>query len=140
MRMLRLLTLVALVLVVILIFGKGAMQRAPNYNAATEVKVQGVVQEVRQFWCPINRDEGTHLMLSTDAGILEVHVAPVRFLQGNGVSFSQGDQIEAVGSAVVYQGHDALIARTITRGNQTFAFRQASGRPLWVERSRQYVR
>jgi hypothetical protein len=140
MRMLKIIAAVAFVVVVILILGNGPKQRAPKYNVATEVKVQGVVQEVRQFWCPVNGDEGTHLMLKTDSGILEVHVAPLRFLQGNGVSFSNGDQIEAVGSMVIYEGHDAMIARKITRGDETFAFRQANGRPLWVEPARTYVR
>ena len=140
MRMLKILTVVAFVLVVILILGNGAKQRAPKYNAATEVKVEGVVQEVRQFWCPVNGDEGTHLMLGTDTGILEVHVAPRRFLQGNGLTFSKGDQIAVVGSTITYEGHDAIIARKIIRGDQTFAFRQPDGRPLWVERFDPYVR
>jgi hypothetical protein len=140
MKTLKILALMAFVLVVILVLGKGPKQRAPRYNAASEVKVQGVVQEVRQFWCPVNGDEGTHLMLKTGGGILEVHVAPLRFLQGNSVSFSKGDQIEVVGSMVIYEGHDAMIARKITRGDQTFAFRQPNGRPLWVERVHTYVR
>jgi hypothetical protein len=140
MRLLKVLTLVAVVLVVILLFHNGAIQRAPKYNAATELKVEGVVQEVRQFWCPVNGDEGTHLILKTDTGILEIHVAPRRFLQGNGVSFNKGDQIAVVGSMVMYEGHDAMIARKITRGDQTFAFRQPDGRPLWVERLHTFVR
>jgi len=140
MRMLKMLAVVAFVLAVVLILGKGPKQRAPQYNVATEAKVEGVVQEVRQFWCPINGDEGTHLMLKTDTGILEVHVAPLRFLEGNDVSFRQGDQIAVVGSTVTYEGHDAMIARKITRGDQTFAFRQPNGRPLWVERLRTYWR
>jgi len=140
MRMLKILTVAAFVLVVVLILGSGAKQRAPKYNAAAEVKVEGVVQEVRQFWCPINGDEGTHLMLRTDTGILEVHVAPRRFLDGNGVNFDKGDQVAVVGAAVMYEGHDAMIARKITRGDQTFAFRQADGRPLWVEHERSYWR
>ena len=140
MRMLKIVALVAFCLVVILILGNGPKQRAPKYNAATEVKVEGVVQEVQQYWCPINGDQGIHLMLKTGTGTLEVHVAPWRFLQGNGVSFSKGDQVAAVGSMVMYEGHDAMIARKITRGDQTFAFRQPNGRPLWVEPSRTYVR
>ena len=139
MRMLKILTLFAFVLVVILILGNGPKQRASKYNAATEAEVKGVVQEVQQFWCPINGDEGTHLMLRTDTGILQVHVAPRRYLQGNDVSFSPGDQIAVVGSNVIYQGHDAMIARKITRGDQTFAFRQPDGTPLWVERLGSYV-
>jgi hypothetical protein len=140
MRMLKILTVVAFVLVTILVLHNGAKQRAPKYNAATEVKVEGVVREVQQYWCPINGDKGTHLMLKTDTGIVEVHVAPVRFLQGNGVSFSKADQVTVVGSMVIYEGHDAMIARKITRGDETFAFRQPNGRPLWVEPSRTYVR
>ena len=136
MRMLKILTVGAFVLVIVLLLGNGAKQRAPKYNVATEVKIEGVVQEVRQFWCPINGDEGTHLMLRTDTGILEVHLAPRRFLDGNGVSFNKGDQVAVVGSTVIYEGHNAMIARKITRGDQTFAFRQADGRPLWVERWR----
>jgi len=140
MRMLKILTVVAFVLVTILIFRVGPKQRAPKYSAATELKAEGVIQDVQQYWCPINGDEGTHLMLKTDTGILEVHVAPRRFLEGNGVSFSKGDQVSVVGSMVIYQGHDAMIARKITRGDQTFAVRQPDGRPLWVERSRTFVR
>ena len=140
MRMLKILTAVAFVLVVVLILGNGAKQRAPNYNAATEVKVEGVVVDVQQFWCPINGDEGTHLTLKTDARFLQVHVAPRRFLHGNGVSFSKGDQIAVVGSTVTYEGHDAMIARKITRGDQTYAFRQPNGTPLWIESMHPYLR
>jgi len=140
MRMLKILTVVALVLVTLLVLHNGVKRTSAKYNPATEVEVQGVVQEVRQFWCPINGDEGTHLMLKTGRGVLEVHVAPVRFLQGNGVTFNLGDQISVVGSMVVYLDHDAMIARKITRGDETMAFRQPNGRPLWVEPPRWYVR
>jgi len=133
MRMLKILTVVAFVVFIILVLSNGPRQRAPAYNVATEVSVQGVVQEVQQFWCPINGDEGTHLMLSTDSGVLQVHVAPRRFLSGNGLSFRKGEQIDVVGSIVIYQGHDALIARKITRDNQTIAVRAPNGKPLWVE-------
>ena len=140
MRIVKILALVAIALFVVLIFHNGARQMAPRYNAAAEVKIEGVVQEVRQFWCPVNGDEGTHLMLKTENGVLEVHVAPLRFLQGNGWSFQKGDQISVVGSPVTYEGHPAMIARKITRGDQTFAFRQPDGRPLWVEPARTFVR
>ena len=140
MRLLKILTVVAFALVTVLVFTNGPKQRAPRYNAANEVKVDGVVQEVKLFWCPINGDEGTHLMLKTDTGILEVHVAPRRFLEGNGVSFHVGDKVSVAGSTVTWEGHAAMIARKITRGDQTFAFRQPDGRPLWVERPRTFMR
>ena len=140
MRMLKILTVVAFVLATIVILYNGPKQRAPKYNAAAEVKVEGVVQEVQKYWCPINGDEGIHLMVKTDSRMIPVHVAPVRFLAGNGMSFSKGDQVAVVGSMVIYEGHDAMIARKITRGDQTFAFRAPNGRPLWVEFPPVYVR
>jgi len=133
MRMLKVLTVVAFVVFIILALSNGPRQRAPAYNVATEVRVQGVVQEVQEFWCPINGDEGTHLMLGTDSGVLQVHVAPRGFLSGNGLSFRKGEQIDVVGSMVTYQGRDALIARKITRDDQTIAVRTPNGKPLWVE-------
>lgn len=140
MRMLRILALVTLVLITVLLFYNGPKQRAPRYNPATEVKVEGTVEEVQQYWCPISGDEGTHLVLKTDVGVLAVHVAPVRFLLGNGVNLGKGDQVEVVGSMVIYGDRDAMIARKITRGDQTFAFRQPDGRPLWVEHWPNYAR
>jgi hypothetical protein len=140
MRTLKILTAGAFILVTILVFHIGPKQRAPKYNVATEVKVQGVVQEVRQFWCPINGDQGIHVMLKTNTGVLEVHVAPLRFLQGNGMSFIKGDRLEVVGSMVIFEGHDAMIARKITRGEETLVFRRPDGRPVWVEPQRTYVR
>ena len=123
----------AVVVLVILLFTNSPMQRAPGYNASNEVSVQGVVEDVQEFYCPISGDEGTHLMLKTENGTFQVHVAPRRFLRGNNLSFSKGDQIQVVGSRIIYQGQDALIARTVVRGNQTVAFREPNGKPLWVE-------
>jgi len=38
-----------------------------------------------------------------------------------------------VGSRIVYNGHEALSARTVTRGDQTVAFREPNGKPMWLE-------
>lgn len=123
----------ALIVFAILFFAPTPMQHAPAYNASNEVTVQGAVQDVQEFYCPISGDEGTHLMLRTEDGVLQVHVAPRRFLRGNNLSFSKGDEIQVVGSRVIYEGHDALIARTVVRGSQTMAFRKPNGKPVWVE-------
>jgi DNA/RNA endonuclease YhcR with UshA esterase domain len=122
---------VALVVLVILLF-TSPRHRAPVYDASDEVTVQGVVQDVQQFYCPISGEVGTHLMVKTENGTVQVHVAPTRFLLSNNLSFSKGDQIQVVGSRIIYQGQSALIARTATRGAETIAFRETNGRPMWV--------
>jgi DNA/RNA endonuclease YhcR with UshA esterase domain len=121
---------IALVILVVLLF-TSPRHRVPTYDASDEVTVQGVVQNVQQFYCPISGDVGTHLTVKTENGTVEVHVAPTRFLRNNNLSFSIGDQIQVVGSRIIYQGHDAIIARATTRAGQTVAFRQPGGHPLW---------
>jgi hypothetical protein len=119
-----------LVVLVVLFF---TPQRHPMaYNASAEVTVRGVVQEVRNFYCPVSGDEGTHLMVATDRGVVEVHVAPARFLLGQRWQFARGDDVEIVGAGIIFRGHEALIARTIARGPQTVALRKADGKPLWI--------
>lgn len=122
---------IAFVILVVLLF-TSPRQRVPTYDASDEVTVQGVVQDVQQFYCPISGDVGTHLVVKTENGTVQVHVAPTCFLRNNNLSFSAGDRIQVVGSRITYQGHYAIIARAATRAGQTVAFRQPGGHPLWA--------
>lgn len=121
---------VALVALVVLLLTP--QRHPPRYNTAAEVTLRGVVEDVKNFYCPISGEEGTHLTLATEKGKVEVHVAPARFLTGQR-QFFRGDDVEVVGSRITFLGHDAVIARTITRGAETVALRKANGQPLWVE-------
>ena len=120
-------------LVVLVVLLLTPQRRPPNYDVAAQVTVQGVVNEVQEFYCPISGDVGTHLNVATTNGVVEVHVAPTRFLRGEEWQFAPGDQIEVTGSQVLFHGHPALIAQSIVRGNQTVALRRADGRPMWKE-------
>jgi len=131
MRVPKIILVAGLVALVVLLLSP--QRRPPAYNTAAEVTIRGVVDSVQNFYCPISGDEGTHLMVATANGTVQVHVAPMRFLGGRRWEFSQGDQVEVVGSPIVLHGRDALIARTISRGTQTVALRKPDGRPLWVE-------
>lgn len=106
-------------------------QRVPTYNAATETKTRGVIQEVSDFYCPISDDQGTHLMLKTDNGVFQVHVGPTRFLRTQQIKFAAGEQVEVLGSQTRYNDTDALLAREITRGDEVFILRDHQGRPVW---------
>jgi hypothetical protein len=109
-------------------------QGAALYNAANEVVVKGLVQEVQEFDCPVSEGElGTHLMLKTADGVVQVHLAPVRIMAGQKLSFPPGDQIEVVGSKLRLNGKNGVIAREITRGNETFIFRDSEGKLLLVQ-------
>ncbi|MGA7770490.1 MAG: hypothetical protein WCA27_30185 [Candidatus Sulfotelmatobacter sp.] len=122
----------AVVVLAILLF-TSPRHRVPVYSASNERTVQGVVQDVQEFYCPISGDVGTHLLVKAEDGTFQVHVGPTRFLNDNKLSVSKGDQIQVVGSRIIYHGQEALIARTVVRGNQTLAFREPNGKPMWAE-------
>jgi len=104
---------------------------APIYNTATEVTLKGSVEAVnhvmgQQGW------GGTHLSLKADEQTIDVHVGPSWFLTQNKMSFAKGDQIEVTGSWVKFGDNDALIAREIKKGSETFTLRNAQGLPVWT--------
>ncbi len=125
------LPLFVVVTAIIPVFAQGA---APGngrmYNASTETTITGTVAEVQQTtgrrgWA------GTHLLLNTEAGKVEVHVGPSTYLAEHQFSFAQGNQVEVVGSRVNLQGSDALIARQIKKDGKTLPLRDEHGLPLW---------
>ena len=109
-------------------------QAIATYNIAFEVGVRGVIQDVQEFRCPVCRDDGAHLKLSTQQGeTILVHVAPSRYVHGNNIGFAVGESVEVVGVVVNNVGYPTMVARKISRGGETFVFRTTAGEPLWSE-------
>jgi len=103
-----------------------------SYDVSKEVTIKGVVEEVKDFQCPVSGGMGAHLVVKTDKGLVTVHLALSKFLSEYGFAFAKGDQVEVVGmKAKVGDDENAILARKIDRGNQTFTFRDKAGRPLW---------
>lgn len=122
--------------------GRGpGMMGAPFYNPATEVTINGTVDEVHEMLptraagnaCRYpHRWTGTHLTLKTDAGMLAVHVGPSDYLASKNFGIAKGDTLTILGSKVQYQGSDFLIAKEITKGSQVLKLRNSSGFPMWT--------
>jgi len=106
--------------------GKGM----PRYDPATEVTVKGTVEEVTEHTGPMGWT-GTHLVLKTEKETLEVHVGPSAFLAEKGFAFTQGDEVEVTGSRMKYEGEEALLARTVKKGEKNLTLRNAQGIPQW---------
>jgi hypothetical protein len=119
--------IIAVVLVAVLSFLGSRPNPKPSYNAATETRVEGIVQEVQEFYCPVTEDRGSHLVLKTTSGPVLVHVGVARTLRANNITFSAGDRIQVLGSAFRYNKMNSLIAREISRGDETFTIRDAKG-------------
>jgi hypothetical protein len=109
-------------------------QGAALYNPANEVTTSGVVQEVEDYDCPVSEFElSRHLMLKTADGRIEVHLAATRILHGQQLTFSRGDQIEVVGAKIKLAGKNGIIARELTRHNETIIFRDHDGKLLLAQ-------
>ncbi len=109
----------------------GPRGQGPMYDPATEVTVKGTVEEVKLISTGRNSG-GTHLIVSTEQGKLEVHVGPTWFLEKNKMSFTKGDSVEVTGSKIKLAGADALIAREVKKGDATLTLRNAQGIPAWA--------
>lgn len=103
----------------------------PKYDLTTEALVKGVVVDTNDHLCPISGGLGSHLVLKTEDGAIEVHLAPTKFVNEYQLVLARGDNLEVLGSRVMIAGREALLARQITRGEETFVFRDANGKPVW---------
>ncbi len=104
----------------------------PKYDKATEVKLKGTVADVRDYNCPISGTMGSHLTLKLqDGSTIELHLAATKYVKSYEMVFSKGDEIEVVGSKVKFNGNETILAREITRGQDSFVFRDEKGKPVW---------
>jgi len=108
----------------------------PTYNPATELTVQGTVQEVKQFTGPGGMI-GTDVVLKTDnEAVVDIRLGPAAFLTQNQFALAQGDQIHVTGSKVKINNADIVLAREVRKGEQILTLRNAQGFPVWSRRGR----
>jgi hypothetical protein len=70
-------------------------------------------------------------MLKTDQGMFDVHIGPASFAVKEQLMIVKGDELEVVGSKVKNDGSDAIIARTVKKGDTATTLRNPKGIPLW---------
>ncbi|HEX4998660.1 MAG TPA: DNA-binding protein [Terriglobia bacterium] len=100
------------------------------YDPQTEVTFQGVVEKVIRVTHHRGGREGIHLAVKSGNDTYDVRVGPANFVEKT-MTFKDGDTIQVTGSRVMVMGKSAILARQITKGNQTLKLREANGMPLW---------
>jgi hypothetical protein len=104
----------------------------PKYDPAAEATFKGTVEEVRERHCPMSGGMGTHLILRlSPSETIEVHLAATKFVKAYDLVFSKGDVVTVVGTKVQFEGLETIFAREVTRGTETFIFRDKDGKPVW---------
>lgn len=113
----------------------GGRHGSPMYDVKTETTITGTVENIETITGEAARGHrglgGTHLVVKTETGPLEVHVGPTVYLTEKNIALAKGDAVEILGSRVTMEGEAVLIARQIKKGSNTWTLRAASGRPLW---------
>ena len=102
----------------------------PKYDAHTETKMKGTVEEVR-LPPKGSEKEVAHLLVKTGADTVDVYLCPKSFLDDMGVSFSKGDEIALTGSKVKQGEADLILAREVVKGTDTLVLRDEKGNPIW---------
>lgn len=119
---------VALIALLLLVFGVRFTSDAMAYDASKEISAKGTVMSTEDFACPASQGElGGHFTLKTADGEYEVHLAPARILRSLNWKFQPGQQLEVLGSKVKFRGKPGLLARQITTGNEIYTFRDPNG-------------
>ncbi len=111
--------------------GRGKGRNVSWYDPSTEATFKGTVEEVSEVEHPGFQGKGLHAMLKTDQGTFDVHIGPASFAAKEHLTVAKGDQLEVVGSKVKDDGADAIIARTVRKGDKTTTLRNQKGIPLW---------
>jgi hypothetical protein len=104
----------------------------PKYDPAVEATFKGTVDEVRDRQCPVSGGMGSHLILRlSPSKTIEVHLASTKFVKTYDLVFNKGDVVTVVGTKVQFEGVETVFAREVTRGSETFLFRDKDGTPIW---------
>ena len=102
-----------------------------TYVPTSEQTLRGLVVETKDFQCPVTGTVGSHITVKSETGSIEVHLAPASFMKQYEINIRKGDNVTVVGSRITYEGKTALIAKSVAIGNETYNFRDQSGKPLW---------
>src|SRR5689334_12651493 len=95
----------------------GTQANAPKYNRATEATFSGTVVQVVDRQCPVSGGMGSHVMLKlADGTVIEVHMAPTKFVKTYELVFQEGDRLDVIGSKVTFEDKETIFAREVHRG------------------------
>jgi hypothetical protein len=109
----------------------------PTYNSQTEASFTGIVQAVNRVpasgqgcWDTAHVC-GAQLTLVTATETIDVHLGPPAMLDAKNVNIARGDTVTILGSRVMLSGTPMLLAKEVTRGDETWTLRDPAGFLLW---------
>jgi len=105
-------------------------QAAPKYDATSEIKMTGTVEDLKMP--PKGHEkEIVHLVMKNGDQTVDIYLCPKSFMDDMGVLFNKGDAIAFTGSKITQNGTEMMLAREIVKGQDTLVLRDGKGKPVW---------
>ena len=105
------------------------------YNPETLTTVSGVVTKVLKTIPENKMQSGVHIFIQEGDENIEVHLGPEWYLNENGISLKENDQVSVKGSKVEMSGEKVIIASHLTMGTKEVRLRSEDGIPLWSRKN-----
>ena len=100
-----------------------------QYQVGREVNLVGTVSSVVE-----NSNTGplgTHVMVQSASGLVDVHVGSAKYLELNKLNLKTGDSVRIVGESFTVGTDTVFYARIVQDGTAAVAVRSPKGMPLW---------
>jgi hypothetical protein len=105
-------------------------QAAPKYDASTEAKFKGTIEEMKIP--PKGKEkEIAYVTIKSGTDTFEIYLCPKSYIDDMGVIFAKGDEIAFTGSKVKQGDADMILAREVVKGSDTLILRDDKGKPVW---------
>jgi hypothetical protein len=100
-----------------------------QYEVGREVNLVGTITSIveNSKTGPL----GTHLIVQSSAGPVDVHVGSAKYLTMNKVNLKSGDSVRILGENFAVGTETVFFARIVQDGTAAIAVRSAKGMPLW---------
>lgn len=105
-------------------------RNAFRYDKTTERTFVGPVVGTRKFRLAEN-DDGVLARLAIGGEIPDVYLGPEDWLSRNQIEVKTNDNVTVIGSQVMLNNQQVMMARQITVGGKEFHLRDSNGSPYW---------
>lgn len=106
--------------------------QGPAYDTATVIDVMATVVDTWEVRKP-EALVGMYVTVQVSSGMLDVYLGPTDFVRMFGVTFAKGDKLELIGSRVMTENGDIVLAAEVYLRDVTLILRDKDGTPYWTE-------
>jgi hypothetical protein len=105
----------------------------PKYDATTEVHIaKATVVDTKEVTLSNGQHRFRLMVKIGNEDPQEVCLCPKAFLETMDSTFAKDDVVEIVGSKVESDGKPLILAREVTKGQNTLVLRDKKGEPVWT--------